>query len=114
MRHGERRRGELGDSDQDGGPASVQKLVARTNAAAWPLLLTKCRLLTESVIDLRFVCVITRVRCVDGAETQGWHYLALYDDDVAVRALLAGTCVYQVGRGHFSHSHLCRCWRALL
>ena len=59
-----RRRGELGDSDQGGSPASARKLVARTNAAAWRLLLTKCRSLTESVIDLRSVCVVTRVRSV--------------------------------------------------
>lgn len=81
--------GELGDSDQGGSPASVRKLVARTNTAAWRLLLTKCRLLTENVCKLGPVCVVTRVRCVDDAETQGWHYLAPYDDDVAVRALLA-------------------------
>ena len=63
-RHDGRERDELGDSGQGGSSASARKLVARTDAAARRLLLTKSRLLTESVIDLKSVYVVTRVRSV--------------------------------------------------
>ena len=53
------------------------------------------------------------MRCVDDAETQGWHYLAPYDDEAAARGRTNTMTPGWSATATPHAGHQCRCWCGL-